>query len=150
MAFDICLTVLHSVFPMMVWVDHIFKKLCVSVGMCLCMFVYRHMYMCACEQLCVCVCAFLCPCALGQRSQEDIGHSSLLLFALSLWNSNAPVFLGWGEDSEPAVPISLRNGVTSSYTDTKILHWFILHWFVLFLRQSLTHCVALTGLELFL
>lgn len=106
---------LLSVFPMMVWVHHIFKKLCVSVGMCLCMFVYRCMYMCACEQLCVCVCAFLCPCALEQRSQEDISHSSLLFFALSLWNSNAPVF--WG-DSEPAVPVSLRNGVTSSYTDT--------------------------------
>lgn len=105
---------LLSVFPMIVWVHHIFKKLCVSVGMCLCMFVYRCMYMCACEQLCVCVCISVPLCTGAKVTGGHQSQLSIILCLISL-ELKCTCFLG---DSEPAVPISLRNGVTSSYTDT--------------------------------
>lgn len=54
---------LLSVFTMMVWVHHFFFKLCVCVGMRLCMFVYRCMYsvhVSNCVCVCVCISVPLC------------------------------------------------------------------------------------------
>lgn len=108
--------------------------------MCLCMFVYRYMYMCACEQLYVCV--HFCASVHWGKGHRRTSVTVLYYSLPYLFGTQMHLF--WGV-SEPAVPISLSNGVTSSYTDTQLLYWF-----VSFLRQSLTHCVALTGLELFL